>query len=76
MTNMPEAKLAREVEIRYESVSMLTDFDCWHPDHENVDVEQVIKVLLGNAEKAKKMIKILLITLKIILIQRTQQIIV
>jgi len=57
MTNMPEAKLAREAEIRYASVSMVTDFDCWHPDHENVDVEQVIKVLLGNAEKAKKMIK-------------------
>ena len=57
MTNMPEAKLAREAEIRYASVSMITDFDCWHPDHENVDVQQVIKVLLGNAEKAKKMIK-------------------
>ena len=57
MTNMPEAKLAREAEIRYASVSMVTDFDCWHPDHENVDVQQVIKVLLGNAEKAKVMIK-------------------
>ena len=57
MTNMPEAKLAREAEIRYAAVSMVTDFDCWHPDHENVDVQQVIKVLLGNAEKAKKMIK-------------------
>jgi len=57
MTNMPEAKLAREAEIRYASVSMVTDFDCWHPGHENVDVQQVIKVLLGNAEKAKKMIK-------------------
>ena len=57
MTNMPEAKLAREAEIRYASVSMVTDFDCWHPDHENVDVQQVIKVLLGNAEKAKKMIR-------------------
>jgi len=57
MTNMPEAKLAREAEIRYASVSMVTDFDCWHPDHENVDVQQVIKVLLGNADKAKKMIK-------------------
>ncbi|MDC1130008.1 S-methyl-5'-thioadenosine phosphorylase [Candidatus Pelagibacter sp.] len=57
MTNMPEAKLAREAEIRYASVSMVTDFDCWHPDHENVDVKQVIKVLLQNAEKAKKMIK-------------------
>jgi len=57
MTNMPEAKLAREAEIRYASVSMVTDFDCWHPDHRNVDVQQVIKVLLSNAEKAKKMIK-------------------
>ena len=57
MTNMPEAKLAREAEIRYASVSMVTDFDCWHPDHEHVDVQQVIQVLLGNAEKAKKMIK-------------------
>jgi 5'-methylthioadenosine phosphorylase len=57
MTNMPEAKLAREAEIRYASVSMVTDFDCWHPDHENVDVEQVVKVLLGNATKAKSMIK-------------------
>ncbi len=57
MTNMPEAKLAREAEIRYASVSMVTDFDCWHPDHENVDVQKVIKVLLGNALKAKNMIK-------------------
>ena len=57
MTNMPEAKLAREAEIRYASVSMVTDYDCWHPDHENVDVQSVIKVLLGNAEKAKSMIK-------------------
>ena len=48
MTNMPEAKLAREAEIRYASVSMVTDYDCWHPDHENVDVQKVIKVLLGN----------------------------
>ena len=57
MTNMPEAKLAREAEIRYASVSMVTDYDCWHPDHENVDVKQVVKVLLGNAAKAKNMIK-------------------
>ena len=60
MTNMPEAKLAREAEIRYASVSMVTDYDCWHPDHENVDVQQVIKVLLGNATKAKNMIKSLI----------------
>ena len=57
MTNMPETKLAREAEIRYASVSMVTDFDCWHPDHESVDVQQIIKVLLGNAKKAKVMIK-------------------
>ena len=57
MTNMPEAKLAREAEIRYTTIAMVTDFDCWHPDHENVDVQSVIKVLLGNAEKAKNMIK-------------------
>ena len=57
MTNMPESKLAREAEIRYASVSMVTDFDCWHPDHESVDVQKVIKVLLENAEKAKGMIK-------------------
>jgi len=54
---MPEAKLAREAEIRYASVSMVTDYDCWHPNHEDVDVQQIIKVLLGNAEKAKSMIK-------------------
>ena len=57
MTNMPEAKLAREAEIRYASVSMVTDYDCWHPDHENVNVHQVVKVLLANAAKAKNMIK-------------------
>jgi 5'-methylthioadenosine phosphorylase len=57
MTNMPEAKLAREAEIRYASVSMVTDFDCWHPDHENVDVQQVVNVLLNNAENAKGMIR-------------------
>jgi len=56
MTNMPEAKLAREAEIRYASVSMVTDYDCWHEDHEDVSVEQVVKTLLDNAEKAKRMI--------------------
>jgi 5'-methylthioadenosine phosphorylase len=56
MTNMPEAKLAREAEIRYATVAMVTDFDCWHPDHEDVSVEQVIKTLLSNAEKAKKVV--------------------
>ena len=56
MTNMPEAKLAREAEIRYATVAMVTDFDCWHPDHEAVSVEQVIKTLLSNSEKAKKVV--------------------
>jgi len=56
MTNMPEAKLAREAEIRYATVAMITDFDCWHPDHEAVSVAQVIKTLLSNAEKAKKVV--------------------
>ncbi len=56
MTNMPEAKLAREAEIRYTTVAMVTDYDCWHEDHDDVSVEQVIKTLVGNAEKAKTMI--------------------
>ena len=57
MTNMPEAKLAREAEIRYATVAMVTDFDCWHPDHENVEVQMIIKTLMDNASKAKEMIK-------------------
>lgn len=56
MTNMPEAKLAREAEICYATVAMVTDFDCWHPGHDAVTVQDVIKVLLGNAEKAKKLV--------------------
>jgi 5'-methylthioadenosine phosphorylase len=52
MTNMPEAKLAREAEISYATVAMVTDFDCWHPDHDAVTVNDIIKVLLANAEKA------------------------
>ena len=62
MTNMPEAKLAREAEIRYATVAMVTDFDCWHSDHEDVSVEQVVKTLLGNAEKAKKVVAELLLS--------------
>ena len=62
MTNMPEAKLAREAEIRYATVAMVTDFDCWHPEHEDVSVEQVVKTLLGNAEKAKKVVAELLLS--------------
>ena len=57
MTNMPEAKLAREAELCYATVAMVTDFDCWHPDHENVDVAAVIRVLTGNSEKARSLIK-------------------
>lgn len=53
MTNMPEAKLAREAEICYATAAMVTDFDCWHPDHDAVQVSDIIKVLLANAEKAK-----------------------
>ncbi len=56
MTNMPEAKLAREAEIRYASVAMVTDYDCWHEDHDDVSVDQVIKTLIGNADNARKMI--------------------
>lgn len=56
MTNMPEAKLAREAEICYASVAMVTDFDCWHPDHDNVEVSDIIAVLMGNAEKAQSLI--------------------
>ena len=60
MTNMPEAKLAREAEIRYTTVAMVTDFDCWHSDHENVEVQMIIKTLMSNAEKAKNMIKLVI----------------
>ena len=57
MTNMPEAKLAREAEIRYCTVAMVTDYDCWHPDHEEVDVSMVVATLVKNASKAQNMIK-------------------
>jgi 5'-methylthioadenosine phosphorylase len=57
MTNMPEAKLAREAEICYATVAMVTDYDCWHPDHDNVDVAAVIKVLLANGDKARSLIR-------------------
>jgi 5'-methylthioadenosine phosphorylase len=56
MTNMPEAKLAREAEICYATVAMVTDFDCWHPDHDAVTVQDIIKVLTTNAEKAKQLV--------------------
>ena len=57
MTNMPEAKLAKEAELRYCTVAMVTDFDCWHPNHNHVDIDMIIKVLTENADKAKSMIK-------------------
>jgi len=56
MTNLPEAKLAREAEICYATVAMVTDFDCWHPDHDAVTVQDIIKVLMANAEKAKQLV--------------------
>lgn len=56
MTNLPEAKLAREAEICYATVAMVTDFDCWHPDHDAVTVQDIVKVLTGNAEKAKRLV--------------------
>jgi 5'-methylthioadenosine phosphorylase len=57
MTNMPEAKLAREAEICYATVAMVTDYDCWHPDHDAVTVEQVVKFLLGNADRARALVR-------------------
>ncbi|MGC2457735.1 MAG: S-methyl-5'-thioadenosine phosphorylase [Gallionellaceae bacterium] len=57
MTNMPEAKLAREAELCYASVAMVTDYDCWHPEHDDVTVEQIVKVLLANADRARSLVK-------------------
>ena len=57
MTNMPEAKLAREAEMCYATVAMVTDFDCWHPDHDHVTVDAVIKVVVANADKARSLVK-------------------
>jgi 5'-methylthioadenosine phosphorylase len=56
MTNMPEAKLAREAEITYATVAMVTDFDCWHPEHAAVEVADVIRVVRDNAEKAARLV--------------------
>jgi 5'-methylthioadenosine phosphorylase len=56
MTNMPEAKLAREAELCYASVAMVTDFDCWHPDHDAVQVADIIKVLMENAANAQRLV--------------------
>lgn len=57
MTNMPEAKLAREAELCYATVAMVTDYDCWHPHHEDVTVEAIVEVLLKNADKARNLVK-------------------
>ena len=59
MTNMPEAKLAREAEMCYATVAMVTDYDCWHEDHDDVSVEAVIKVLMANADKGRSLVKAL-----------------
>ena len=64
MTNMPEAKLAREAEIRYCTVAMVTDYDCWHSEHDEVDVSMVIKTLQKNASNAQNMIKEVIKTFK------------
>ena len=64
MTNMPEAKLAREAEIRYSTVAMVTDYDCWHPDHDEVDVSMVVQILMKNAANAQNMIKEIIKTFK------------
>ena len=56
MTNLPEAKLAREAELCYASIAMVTDFDCWHPDHDAVTVQDIIAVLTANADKAKALV--------------------
>jgi 5'-methylthioadenosine phosphorylase len=57
MTNMPEAKLAREAEVCYASVAMITDYDCWHPDHDHVNVESIVRVLHANADKARALVR-------------------
>ncbi|MBI5921877.1 MAG: S-methyl-5'-thioadenosine phosphorylase [Betaproteobacteria bacterium] len=57
MTNMPEAKLAREAELCYATVAMVTDYDCWHPHHDDVTVDTIVKVLLANADRARSLVK-------------------
>jgi 5'-methylthioadenosine phosphorylase len=57
MTNVTEAKLAREAEICYATIAMITDFDCWHPDHESVTASQIIATLVQNAENAQKVLR-------------------
>jgi 5'-methylthioadenosine phosphorylase len=57
MTNMPEAKLAREAELCYATVAMVTDYDCWHPNHDDVTVDAIVKVLLANADNARSLVR-------------------
>ena len=57
MTNMPEARLSREAEMCYATVAMVTDYDCWHPDHDNVEVGDIIRVLMSNAGKARDLVR-------------------
>jgi 5'-methylthioadenosine phosphorylase len=57
MTNMPEAKLAREAELCYATVAMVTDYDCWHDGHDSVTVDQIVKVLTANADNARTLVK-------------------
>ena len=57
MTNMPEAKLAREAELCYATVAMVTDYDCWHPDHDHVTVDAIIRVLMENADRARALVR-------------------
>ena len=57
MTNMPEASLAREAELCYATLAMVTDYDCWHPDHDHVTVEAVVRILLENADKARHLVR-------------------
>ena len=70
MTNMPEAKLAREAEIRYCTVAMVTDYDCWHSDHDEVDVSMVIRTLQMNSSNAQNMIKEVTKTFKDFLVDK------
>jgi 5'-methylthioadenosine phosphorylase len=63
MTNMPEAKLAREAELCYATVAMVTDFDCWHPDHDHVTVESIIRVVKANADHGRALVRRLAPTL-------------
>ncbi|TVR83835.1 MAG: S-methyl-5'-thioadenosine phosphorylase [Rhodospirillales bacterium] len=57
MTNMPEGKLAREAELCYATVAMVTDYDCWHPDHDHVSVEAIVRVLMDNADKGRALVR-------------------